>query len=351
MPLKHRAEVQDWNSGGAVGRPRAAISYFVDDATDKVSSATDKVSRATDKVSDATDEASIATDKVSDATGEIGIETHRVYNYLSEDINIIHFKGSTAVDQAGLNINAAGKSYLWLQGRDSSAKRIDDIKLEIDGDLRRYNPFKAIMARLAKQSLAQNNPEQCEGYWIDSDDENYWEYYGYYDDYGQWHDYDDEDDWWDYSHDQEYDDNGYSPPALNSDEAHKGSGKGKKNNPGNRSKCVSRRHKTEDCPAGSKKKTNNKGDNNGKGKGRSDSNSGNNGENNGTGKYRSGKCRGKSKGRGKGSIEDEAKVRVRRARVTTASTRNMITTMNGTALMAVGIQKELRIIRTRRGQP
>ncbi|CAK0791575.1 unnamed protein product, partial [Prorocentrum cordatum] len=191
----------------------------------------------------------------------------------------------------GLNINAVGRSYLLLQGCDLSIKKVDDIKLKIDGDLRRYNDIKAIMTRLAKQSLAQNNPEQYEGFWVDSDEEEYWDYYGYYDDYGQWQYYED-DEWWD--EEEQYDEQ-YSPPGASAadDEAYKGSGKGKKGNPGNCSKCGSRWHRSEDCPAAGKKDTKKGDDNKGNGKSKSDSN-------NGKGKYRGGKSRGRGKGRGKG---------------------------------------------------
>ncbi|CAK0846103.1 unnamed protein product [Prorocentrum cordatum] len=323
----------------------------VSSATDKVSSATDKVSNTTDKVSSILiedifqypnidgsrlggdvplskwetilDESCIIPGKVyvysqfivkfkivysqfivkfKIVYRHLIVKFKIVYSYLIEKFKIVYglslftrwLEGEYGLhdqDTVGLNINAVGRSYLLLQGCDLSIKKVDDIKLKIDGDLRRYNDIKAIMTRLAKQSLAQNNPEQYEGFWVDSDEEEYWDYYGYYDDYGQWQYYED-DEWWD--EEEQYDEQ-YPPPRTSAadDEAYKGSGKGKKGNPGNCSKCGSRWHRSEDCPAGGKKDTKKGDDNKGNGKSKSDSN-------NGKGKYRGGKSRGRGKGRGKG---------------------------------------------------
>ena len=61
-----------------------------------------------------------------------------------------------ANDVSGLEINDIGRTHLLLKYSEMPQKKIDDIKLKVDGDLRRYNDIKAITRRIAKAAQAQH---------------------------------------------------------------------------------------------------------------------------------------------------------------------------------------------------
>ena len=69
---------------------------------------------------------------------------------LSDDLvehNTFYEEAHVKVD---LDINNIGKSHLLLKYCQLPAKRVDDIKLQVSGDLTRYEEIKAIMTRIAK---------------------------------------------------------------------------------------------------------------------------------------------------------------------------------------------------------
>ena len=70
-------------------------------------------------------------------------------------------KYQDANQRAGLAINDVGLSHLMLSASGISEKTIDDVKLQMQGDMSRFNEIKAIVSRLTKnQQAANTDPKQ-----------------------------------------------------------------------------------------------------------------------------------------------------------------------------------------------
>ncbi|CAE7555087.1 unnamed protein product [Symbiodinium pilosum] len=126
-----------------------------------------------------------------------------------------------AVTRAGLEINDVGKFYLFFRGAGLPQKFVEDIKLQLQGDLRRFQEAKALALRLVNRSNDSDHFYQEEDAWDDgyqqeaSWDDAYWteddrswmsDYQEHYDDWcgdyeddyeqGQWYGEDAEDEQW-----------------------------------------------------------------------------------------------------------------------------------------------------------
>ena len=226
-----------------------------------------------------------------------------------------------AVTRAGLELNDVGRFYLFFRGSGLSHKFIDDVKLQIQGDLRRFQEARALALRLVSrkddhgESYYQNDeadeapdlgPSWDDAYW--ADDGWQWVEDPYdFGDLGDWtygHDswYENDEDWYGdgYGYDEYYDAQESMDPRdghagdLSPSAADEGDvpASGSENYPmkGKGLSCAicgSRWHSTSSCPVG-----------NGKGKGGSPKGSSKGyGKSFGKGKKGFGKSRGKGKGK------------------------------------------------------
>ena len=126
-----------------------------------------------------------------------------------------------AVTRAGLEINDVGKFYLFFRGAGLPQKFVEDIKLQLQGDLRRFQEAKALALRLVNRSndsdhFYQDDEAWEEGYlpeaewddvywaeddwsWMSDYQETYDDWYGEYEEdfeQGQWYGEDAEDEQW-----------------------------------------------------------------------------------------------------------------------------------------------------------
>ena len=216
-----------------------------------------------------------------------------------------------AEDKANLQINQVCKSYLLLKQSNLSEKHIDDIKLQLQGDLSQYMQLRTLILRLAK-AQGSDNPVYLAEQTVDDDDqwptddpwaEEVWydddEYHSYYiGDEEDWDDtwdadwWTDEQDWEPDNDDAEQEDQEVPDPQALYDSVYwkgKGGGKGKTRSC---SICGSKFHGDQECPIGSQ------------GKGDSSSPQNHSGKNSwshygkgGYGKGRYGKGKGKTKGK------------------------------------------------------
>jgi hypothetical protein len=100
-----------------------------------------------------------------------------------------------AHQMAGLEINDIGKSFLLLHNTGLSQRDQRDFKLQIGGDLRRFEELTAVITRFASHSdVAASSTLQrmSQQYYEDYDDGEYEDYWqdSSWDDY-DWQDYDD----------------------------------------------------------------------------------------------------------------------------------------------------------------
>ena len=85
---------------------------------------------------------------------------------------------------AGLELNDVGKTYLFFKWSGLSQRRIDDLKLHVDGDMSRFNELKTLVLRIAKAEQASGTRHSPE-YWGDAPwDESWWT--DEWDDYDPW---------------------------------------------------------------------------------------------------------------------------------------------------------------------
>ncbi|CAE8738763.1 unnamed protein product, partial [Polarella glacialis] len=93
----------------------------------------------------------------------------------------------SAEDEAGLQMNATGKTYFFLRGSGLGDKIIEDIKLQMRGDMSRYQEIRTLVLKLAR---ANDKDKETLNLYQDQTDFNYKvnldETNGNY--YGSWHD-------------------------------------------------------------------------------------------------------------------------------------------------------------------
>ncbi|CAE7280604.1 RE2, partial [Symbiodinium microadriaticum] len=83
-----------------------------------------------------------------------------------------------ARSKAGLDMNAVAKSYLWLKQSGLSQKHQDDLRLQVHGDLSRFNEIRGLAVRLSHRVDKAGNTgdvfyeEDHHSHW--EPDENYW---------------------------------------------------------------------------------------------------------------------------------------------------------------------------------
>ncbi|CAE8710616.1 unnamed protein product, partial [Polarella glacialis] len=93
----------------------------------------------------------------------------------------------SAEDEAGLQINDTGKTYFFLRGSGLGDKVIEDIKLQMRGDMSRYQEIRTLVLKLArandkdKETLNMYQDQTDFNYKLNLDETN-----GNY--YGSWHD-------------------------------------------------------------------------------------------------------------------------------------------------------------------
>ena len=101
-----------------------------------------------------------------------------------------------AHERAGLQLNDVAKYYLWFKGSGLPPRTIDDIKLQVNGDFRRFEDARALALRITPNKETKENEifygHDEDEWWYDAEEYNqYYETAADYDDY-----YADEYDWW-----------------------------------------------------------------------------------------------------------------------------------------------------------
>ena len=108
--------------------------------------------------------------------------------------SLIDTRLEEASDRAGLAVNDVGRFYLFFKNSGLSSKQIDNIKLQVQGDFRRYTEARSLALR-----LSPNRSDEAEIFYGDWDYEN--DDFYYEDGYDIWYGYEDEgwhgDDWQD----------------------------------------------------------------------------------------------------------------------------------------------------------
>ena len=83
-----------------------------------------------------------------------------------------------AVTHAGLDVNQVAKTYLFCKSSGLGQKAIDDLLLQVHGDMRRFEEFRTLMLRMAHRSdnhsslYAEEIPNNQ--YYMDDDYESNW---------------------------------------------------------------------------------------------------------------------------------------------------------------------------------
>jgi hypothetical protein len=100
-----------------------------------------------------------------------------------------------AHERAGLQLNDVAKYYLWFKGSGLPPRTIDDIKLQVNGDFRRFEDARALALRITPNKETKENEifygHDEDEWWYDAEEYNqYYETAADYDDY-----YADEYDW------------------------------------------------------------------------------------------------------------------------------------------------------------
>ena len=101
-----------------------------------------------------------------------------------------------AHERAGLQLNDVAKYYLWFKGSGLPPRTIDDIKLQVNGDFRRFEDARALALRITPNKETRENEifygQDEDEWWYDAEEyDQYYETAADYDDY-----YTDEYDWW-----------------------------------------------------------------------------------------------------------------------------------------------------------
>eukprot|EP00435_Cladocopium_sp_Y103_P062667 s753_g24.t1 len=105
-----------------------------------------------------------------------------------------------AMTHAGLNINDVARTFLFFRGSQLSQRHVDDILMQIQGDLGRFQDARALPLRLAHRQGVDNsniNYEQADQYYIGEDDWS-WSDGTWPEDVSAWYD-----DYYDYYSDEE----------------------------------------------------------------------------------------------------------------------------------------------------
>jgi len=169
--------------------------------------------------------------------------------------------------RAGFVLNDVGKCYMLLKYSGLDERRIDDVKLQVHGDLTQYGPVKNILHRLAKAPEREKHDALYTQQTYENEDDAW-----YYDDYyGDWECCDGYDDYYDgeydyYEEDPEYEEGDESSQC--DDYYGKGKNKGGTGKGGKSgcTVCGSKWHRSEDCPV--EKLRSGKGKGEGRGDGR-----------------------------------------------------------------------------------
>ena len=102
-----------------------------------------------------------------------------------------------AEEKAGLGLNNVAKAHLFLKNSGLSDRKVEDIRLKFGGNLDDYEGILSLVTRLAKSEAHERGTYFGDaGGWDDEwgegqYDENVDEYYGWYDDWGTYHEYTD----------------------------------------------------------------------------------------------------------------------------------------------------------------
>ena len=193
-------------------------------------------------------------------------------------------KYEEAVTHAGLEINNVAKTYLYFKASGLPQKTIDDILLQVHGDMRRFEEARTLMLRLAHRSFDQSNAPTLhygEAVEHETDYENSWsnvsDYWAedwmdanaYYENpwtYDGWHDQSwNEEDWFQQDNYYDREEEGWfeagwqeeeapheeerADDKENAEEYYKGKGKHRASTMGlGCSICGSKWHNTHSCP-------------------------------------------------------------------------------------------------------
>ena len=244
-----------------------------------------------------------------------------------------------AVTHAGLEINQVAKTYLYFKSSGLPSKMIDDLMLQVHGDMRRFEEVRTLLLRMSHRSFENQQGSTTlyeeaatptyQSYHMD-DGSSSWsavtsDWHADYDlshdlsqdDLYAWYEYDNQsnDEYWEPEWSETWYEAGYDeeePPAEESQAAetaapdetyYKGKGKSRQSTMGlGCSTCGSKWHNTHSCPLndGNHGKNYDKGKNKGSygGKGKS---YGGKGKGFSKGKFKKGKGKGKSYGKYKGN--------------------------------------------------
>ena len=242
-----------------------------------------------------------------------------------------------AITHAGLEINPVARTYLYLKSSGLSTKAVDDLLLQVHGDMRRFEEIRTLLLRMAHRSLdghGNNLTLHYEEYKMDDDASSwsmvsdYWMEDPWYDSYyydemdplqvwyedlwydGDWQqgDHHEEGEGW---QDQAWYESGWDDlrveGAVQDDESfdyYKGKNKGKGSMGLGCATCGSKWHNTHSCPMGDSSW---KAKGSGKGFGKSGKGK------KGFGKYGKGKGKGKGYGKRKGPSFGRGKAMVSEA--------------------------------------
>ena len=222
-----------------------------------------------------------------------------------------------ASEKAGLEMNDVAHFYLFFKNSGLPSKFVEDVKMQVQGDLRRYQEARTLALRLSSKHLEHDSYHQDETAadnesWYGDSWRNDWSYNsdyetGWFDD--DWYGYEDYEDGYDNSY---YDDHGeewFSPD--DEDDEDYGSYPVRGNAMGvGCSICGSKWHSASSCPVNSNPSRSSSDSGHGKGKRKGKSfGQKSSGKNKGYGKrpygfrdfreYSKGKSKGKGKGKGK----------------------------------------------------
>ena len=139
-------------------------------------------------------------------------ETRRGNGQLSVYITNFRLHLQRAEELAGLNINAVAQSYVFLRWSGIPMRRQEDLKLQIAGDMARFEDLVNITQRIAKAEIASGHST---GYHVDNDydnvsvsDASWTKVPTYYEEYYD-NEYYDENDEYEYAEYEEYYDETY----------------------------------------------------------------------------------------------------------------------------------------------
>ena len=84
-----------------------------------------------------------------------------------------------AVTDAGLQMNAVGRSWFLMQGSGLSDAQLNDFKLRIDGDLTRYQDLRNLLRKFSPEHLQQARqstvPEMTKQFWAGDSQQADWD--------------------------------------------------------------------------------------------------------------------------------------------------------------------------------